>query len=55
MLKQKANPVAVPAGDPLSRIDLWSKTVIALVESRNDFQWEWVDVKTLWSAVQYND
>ncbi|MBK9045921.1 MAG: S8 family serine peptidase [Bacteroidetes bacterium] len=54
VLKQKANPVAVPAGDPLSQTDL-DKTVIGLLESRNDFQWEWVDVKTLWSAVQYND
>ena len=53
-LRQKANPVAIPQGDPLSVTDL-DRTVIGLLESRNDFHWEWVDVKTLWSALQYNN
>ena len=53
-LKQKKNTVAVPQGDPLSQRDL-DRVVIGTLESRNDFQWEWMDLKTLWSALQYND
>ena len=29
--------------------------VIRTLEDRNDFHWEWMDLRTLWSAVQYND
>lgn len=54
ILKQKANPVAVPAGDPFNKQQV-DQTVIGLLESRNDFHWHWVDIKTLWSAVQYGD
>ncbi|MBL0343111.1 MAG: S8/S53 family peptidase [Bacteroidetes bacterium] len=50
----KQNPTAIPQGDPVSRFDL-DKLVIATLESRNDFQWEWLDLKTLWSALQYNN
>lgn len=53
-LKQKKNTVAVPQGDPLAQREL-DKVVIGTLESRNDFQWEWMDLKTLWSALQYND
>ncbi|MDQ3051226.1 MAG: S8/S53 family peptidase [Bacteroidota bacterium] len=54
VLKEKANPAPLPSGPPLTRTQL-DQTVIGLLESRNDFQWEWVDLKTLWSAVQYGD
>lgn len=53
-LQEKDNPAAVPIGNPLSQSDL-DKVVVGTLESRNDFQWEWVDLKTLWSALQYND
>lgn len=53
-LQVKPSVAPVPAGTPLSQSDL-DKTVIGLLESRNDFHWEWVDLKTLWSALQYND
>ena len=26
-----------------------------MLEARNDFHWEWVDLRTLWSATLYND
>lgn len=54
ILKQKPNPVSVPPGDPLSRQEV-DRIVIGVLESRNDFHWEWVDLKTLWSAVHYGD
>ncbi len=53
-LKVKSIIYPVPTGDPFAQNDL-DKTVIGLLESRNDFHWEWVDLKTLWSALQYND
>ncbi len=54
LLVEKTNPVSVPAGDPLDQATL-DRTVIGLLEQRNDFRWEWVDLHTLWSALQYND
>jgi hypothetical protein len=54
VLKVKPEPAAVPQGDPLSREDL-DRTVIGKLEERNDFHWEWMDLKTLWSATLYND
>jgi hypothetical protein len=44
----------VPQGDPLSQQEL-DRGLIALLEERNDFQWSWVDLRTLWSATLYND
>jgi hypothetical protein len=29
--------------------------VLDTLELRNDFRWEWMDLKVLWSALQYND
>ncbi len=54
ILKMKPNPVEVPQGDPLSQEDL-DRAVIGKLEERNDFHWEWMDVRTLWSATLYND
>ena len=54
VLKEKPNPVTAPAGDPLSRQEV-DEIVVGLLESRNAFEWEMVDLKTLWSAVQYGD
>ena len=54
VLKQKANPLAVPEGDALSKQKL-DEVVVGTLEQRGDFHWEWVNLKTLWSAVQYGD
>lgn len=54
ILKEKQNPAAVPQGDPISKDDV-DRIIIGLLESRNDFQWQWIDLKTLWSTLQYGD
>lgn len=54
VLKTKSNPVAAPEGDPISKNKL-DQTIIQLLEEQNDFQWQWIDLKTLWSVVQYGD
>ena len=54
VLVGKANPVQVPVGDPLDQASL-DRKLIGLLEQRNDLRWEWVDLHTLWSALQYND
>jgi len=54
VLQERADQQAVPDGEPFTQADL-DRTVISLLEARNDFRWEWVDMRTLWSAVQYND
>ncbi len=54
VLKQKPNPAAVPEGEPISKEDLDAK-VISKLEAENDFKWEWMDLKTMWSAIQYGD
>src|SRR6188508_464591 len=50
VLKEKANPVSVPVGDPMTQSQV-DQTIIGLLESRNDFKWEWLDLKTLWSSM----
>ena len=54
VLQERNDPQPIPAGDPLSQDEL-DRAVIATLEQRNDFRWEWMDLRTLWSAVQYND
>ncbi len=54
VLVQRAAPIAAPVGDPLSQAEL-DRIVLRTLESRNDFRWEWVDLRVLWSALQYND
>ena len=54
VLKVRPDPVPVPDGDPLSQEEL-DRAVIARLEERNDFQWAWMDLRTLWSATLYND
>lgn len=54
VLVERADPLPVPEGDPLSREEL-DRAVIAKLEEKNDFLWEWMDVRTLWSATLYND
>lgn len=54
VLKDKSVTEEVPTGDPLTQQAL-DRTIISMLEGRNDFRWEWVDVRTLWSATLYND
>ncbi|MEO8587806.1 MAG: S8 family serine peptidase [Flavobacteriales bacterium] len=54
VLQERSDPSPAPIGDPLSQESL-DRAVIATLEQRNDFHWEWMDLRTLWSAVQYND
>ena len=54
VLQEKSVLQEVPLGDPLSQEDL-DRVVISTLEQRNDMRWEWMDLHTLWSALQYND
>lgn len=54
VLQERNDPATAPIGDPLSQETL-DRVVISTLEQRNDFHWEWMDLRTLWSAVQYND
>lgn len=54
VLRDRTELADVPQGDPLSQQEL-DRAVISMLEARNDFRWQWVDLKTLWSATLYND
>jgi len=54
ILVEKANPQAIPTGNALEKTKL-DQVIINILESNNDFKWEWVDMKTLWSAVVESD
>ena len=54
VLKEKSNPAAVPDGEAYSKskVDGFVKQTL---EERNDFNWEWVELRMLWSALQSGD
>lgn len=54
VLQEKSVLQQVPSGNPYDKLKL-DQVVISTLEARNDFQWEWVDMKTLWSALQHSD
>lgn len=54
VLVQRDDAVEAPDDDPLSQDEL-DRIVIRTLEARNDFRWEWMDLRVLWSALQYND
>ncbi len=54
VLQSRSDAQPIPAGDPLSQADL-DRIVVGTLEQRNDFHWEWMDLRVLWSALQYND
>ena len=54
VLQERSDLLPVPDGDALSQ-DALDELVIRTLEDRNDFHWEWMDLRTLWSAVQHND
>ena len=54
VLKPKAIQTPTPEGNAFSQ----SKTddiILQTLSERKDFRWEWMDLKTLWSAAQYGD
>ncbi|MGR6088889.1 MAG: S8 family serine peptidase [Arcticibacter sp.] len=50
--KEKIEPTQI--GDPLSKTEV-DNIVVGLRQSKGDFHWEWVDLKTVWSAIQHSD
>lgn len=54
VLVEKSNPASVPTGDPIPETELGEKIKGIMLE-KGDFHWDWVDLHTLWSAVQYTD
>lgn len=54
ILKEKRNPEAVPQGAPLPQSEI-DKIINNMMDTKKDFRWEWVDLKTLWSATHYGD
>jgi serine protease len=54
VLRMKPVQEEAPSGPPIPR-DVLDERIIRLLEERNEFRWEWVDVATLWSAALYND
>jgi hypothetical protein len=52
VLKSTIN--AVPTGIPLDKKQL-DHVMINTLETHNDFRWDMVDLKTIWSALQYGD
>ncbi len=54
VLKQKPGLVQVPQDEALTQGEL-DRAVVSTLEARNDFHWEWMDLRTLWSATLYND
>ena len=54
VLVEKANPEAVPQGNSLDKLKL-DQIIISKLESNNEFHWENVDMKTLWSAIVESD
>ena len=54
VLEQKPTLQQVPTGNPIDETTL-NKSVIKTLENTGDFKWTNADLKTLWSALQYND
>lgn len=54
VLVERAQRHTPPQGPPLDQEAL-DRRIIATLEAHNDFQWDMVDLHTLWSATLYND
>lgn len=54
ILQYKSTLSRIPEDEPLppAKLDAFVKQTM---QEKNDFKWEWVDVFTLWSAVQYGE
>lgn len=51
VLRMKANPQQAPAEAAYTRAQT-DDQVVDILNRRNDFRWEWVDLRTLWSAAR---
>jgi hypothetical protein len=51
VLKSKANQAAIPEGNPISKTNL-DNWVTKTLETKQAFEWNMADLKTLWSALQ---
>ncbi len=54
VLVQKENLTDAPTGDALSKTAV-DDIIVGMRQSKGDFQWDWVDLKTIWSAIQHSD
>jgi serine protease len=54
VLKENPKRVATPTGKPYSYDEI-DQRITSFMESKKDFHWQWVDIKTLWSAVVNSD
>ena len=51
VLVQKKTPASPPQGDPYTKSRL-DDHILSVLQSANGFQWDWMDLKTIWSALQ---
>ena len=54
VLKPKANQSPAPEGDAFSELKT-DEIILQTLSERNDFRWEWMDLKTIWSAAHYGN
>lgn len=54
VLVKKKSPPALPEGNPYTkaRIDAY---ITDFMNTTGDFRWEWMDLKLIWSALQYDE
>ncbi|MBL7950332.1 MAG: S8/S53 family peptidase [Flavobacteriales bacterium] len=54
VLQQRTDAQAVPQGGAMSQADV-DRTVLDMLRQRDGFDWNMVDLRTRWSATQYNE
>jgi serine protease len=54
VLGQKQNPSGAPQGDPLTPAEI-DKQINEFMDAKKDFHWQWVNITTIWSAIQHSD
>ncbi len=54
LLQKKSQTVELPQ-EPLLSKDQLDNLVLSMLETKHDFRWQWVDIKTLCSAAQYDE
>jgi hypothetical protein len=54
VLKPKANQTPAPVGEVFSQLKT-DEIILQTLSERKDFRWEWMDLKTIWSAAHYGN
>src|SRR5438874_2330956 len=54
VLQGKASQASVPQGDAFTKTEIDNR-INGFMDAQKDFHWQWVDIKTLWSAIQNSD